>query len=385
MTRQSFTIEEIKDRLLGQIEAVVFRYAPEVQGSYQDKGLYFTLNPGRVDRSVGSFCVTMRGEKAGKWRDYATGEHGDILDLIRLNLNCSLADAIKEARAFLGLEHETPEVRRQREKAADEAKRRRAEAARKDREAKSRRARQAQALWLSGQQHIARTPVEYYLRDARGIDLKALGRQPRAIRYVPQCFYSDIDAETGECIEEELPAMVTIVTDGKGKTCACHRTYLGINPVTGRWDKAPVPKAKKVLGDYAGAAIHIWSGKGPRGGKAAPLSQAPAGSHVYIAEGIEDALSVVMLLPEARVISAISLSNMGQVQLPDTVSAVTLVADRDENDQAKAALERAIAAHKTAGRSVRLWQNGHGGKDLNDALRQAIRDEGQADELRSVG
>src|ERR1700681_99580 len=41
---------------------------------------------------------------AGKWTDAATGEHGDLLDLIRLNrdLPC-LADAMDEARSFLAL------------------------------------------------------------------------------------------------------------------------------------------------------------------------------------------------------------------------------------------------------------------------------------------
>lgn len=376
MTRQTYSLEEIKDMLLAQVDQVVHVYAPPVAGSYEDKGRYFTLNPGRADRSVGSFYVWVSGPKAGKWADFATGEHGDILDLIRLNQNCSLADALKEARAFLGLESESPADRRRREKAAAEAKARRAEAARSQREAASRRARQAQALWLSGQQHISRTPVEAYLRDTRGIDLRALGRQPRAIRYVPHCFYQDVDPETGEVIEVDMPAMVAIVTDAKGNSVACHRTYLGINPVSGRWDKAAVRQPKKVLGDYAGASIHLWSGTGPRGGKGGPLAKAAEGSGVYIAEGIEDALSCAMVLPEVRVLSAISLSNMGRVALPPAVTGVTLIADQDENDQARQALNRAIEAHRKEGRTVRLWQNRHGGKDLNDALRQA-RQEGQ--------
>lgn len=371
MTRQSISIEELKDRLLAQISSVVPHYAPDAPGSYTEKGLYFTLNPGRADKSVGSFCVTMTGEKAGKWRDYATGDHGDILDLIRLNLGCTLAEAIKEARAYLGLETEDPELRRKRQKAAEEAKARRAAADRKAREEKKRRRSQAHALWLSGQEHIARTPVDHYLRDTRGIDLKALGRQPRALRYVPQCFWTEMDPETGEMLEESLPAMVAIATNAAGQSVACHRTYLGINEATGRWDKARVRQPKKVLGDYAGAAIHIWSGAGPKGGKAGPLAKCQPGTRVYISEGIEDALSVVTLLPEVRVLAAISLTNMASVRLPENVSAVTLVADQDENDQAKAALERAIEAHQAAGRSVRLWQNRHGGKDLNDALRQA--------------
>src|SRR4051812_41056230 len=41
---------------------------------------------------------------AGKWTDAATGEHGDLLDLIGLNLGLEhLRDALDEARSFLSL------------------------------------------------------------------------------------------------------------------------------------------------------------------------------------------------------------------------------------------------------------------------------------------
>ena len=41
---------------------------------------------------------------AGKWTDAATGEHGDLLDLIALNRGLDrLRDALDEARAFLAL------------------------------------------------------------------------------------------------------------------------------------------------------------------------------------------------------------------------------------------------------------------------------------------
>jgi hypothetical protein len=43
---------------------------------------------------------------AGKWTDAATGEHGDLLDLIALNRDLpGLGEAITEARRFLVLPH----------------------------------------------------------------------------------------------------------------------------------------------------------------------------------------------------------------------------------------------------------------------------------------
>lgn len=41
-------------------------YAPPRGEWNEDRGLYFTLNPGRADRSVGSFIVALGGEKAGR-------------------------------------------------------------------------------------------------------------------------------------------------------------------------------------------------------------------------------------------------------------------------------------------------------------------------------
>ncbi|MGR3522694.1 MAG: DUF7146 domain-containing protein [Paracoccus sp. (in: a-proteobacteria)] len=381
--RQSYSLDEIKGMLLAQRHAVAQHYAPPAQGSYTDRGQYWTLNPGRADRRVGSFVVTLEGAKAGRWNDYATGEHGDLLDLIALYLGCSLKDALREARCWLGLAYDSPEDAARRKVAAERARQLAAEARARDGEQKERRRKGALALWLSAEAQVRGTPVDHYLREARGIDLTHLGRQPGALRFHPACRYRHLDRETGEVWDADLPAMLAIINDGQGRPVACHRTWLGRGP-DGLWGKAAVPKAKKVLGDYAGGSIHLWRGIGPRGGKGKPLSDAPQGSHVFITEGIEDALSCVLLLPDARVISAISLSNFGGVALPPSIASVTLIADRDEGEAARAALDRAITAHQRAGRTVRLWRNGDGGKDLNDALKARIHERRRSDHADHV-
>ena len=54
-------------------------------------------HPGR------SLYVRLTGDRAGKWTDASTGEHGDLLDLLALNRGLDLASARDEARAFLSL------------------------------------------------------------------------------------------------------------------------------------------------------------------------------------------------------------------------------------------------------------------------------------------
>lgn len=369
--RQTYSIEQIKDMLLGQLDAVVQRYAPPAPGSHTDFGKYFTLNPGRADKSVGSFCVHMSGAKMGRWNDYATKEHGDVLDLIALSMHCDVAGALREARAFLGLQTASPEDVARAKNAAARLKEQRARAVAAEREKRAARAKAGHALWLAARERIAGSPVEFYLRDQRGVDLAKIGRQPRALRYHPACKYYHLDQSTGEVIEHDYPAMLGLVVDRAGKVLSCHRTYLAMN-ADGLWDKAAVPSPKKVLGDPTGGWITVWNGIGPRGGKPVALAHAPHGQHVYIAEGIEDALSGVMLLPEKRFLSCYSLHNMASIALPSNVTRVTLIADQDEGPQAAAALERAIKAHQKAGRRVQVWHNIWGGKDLNDALRATI-------------
>jgi hypothetical protein len=360
--RQTVSIDQIKDALLAQIDQVVHHYAPPAPGSYTKAGQYFTLNPGRYDRSVGSFVVQMDGAKAGKWQDFATGAHGDLIDLIGLGLNLTPAQAIAEARSFLGLETESPDQRRAREAAAKAAAERRAAQAREARAKADRMAKAAQGLWLSAQEGLRGTPVADYLA-ARGLDLAGLGRQPRALRFHPETLYfaEQVDPETGEVTTRrvKLPAMVAAITDGKGNHIATHRTYLA-RGADGVWRKAALPDAKKVLGDYRGGCIRLSSGHGPRGGKGAPLNDCPPGTRVYIAEGIETGLSALMMRPDIRVLAAISLSNMGAVELPANVAEVVLIADADTHPQAQAALQTAVQAHADAGRVVRVR---HGGVD----------------------
>ncbi len=382
--RQQVSIEELKDSLLACLDAVVDTYAPAASGSWTAHGKFFTLNPGRADRSVGSFCITMTGPKAGRWADYATQDHGDILDLIRLSCGTDAAGAIREARAFLGLDTESPELRRQREEAAAKAKARRAadEARRKAQEAKQREI--ARGIWFSGQEAILDTPVDHYLR-GRGIDLRRLPRIPAAIRFHPACRYyhevEETDPETGEVRKRSawraMPAMVTAIARDNLGVIDCHRTYLMQDPVRG-WVKADVGDAKKVLTDYTGGSIRLQMPRGPRGGWT-KLKDAAPGTRAYITEGIENALSLMMIhalrdMPPAYVLAAGSLWNMGNLILPDAVAEVVLAADNDTGEQAQAALQQAIKFHQSKGRWVRVWRSLTPGNDLNDDLQRVLQD-----------
>jgi Toprim domain len=400
--QQTLSTDELKSRLLARIDEVVHRFAPEANGSYHKGNLYFTLNPGRADRNVGSFCVTLDGPYAGQWRDYAVPGRegrGDIIDLIGLSLGiASPAEKFKAAREFLGLDTEDPVTRRKREDHA--ARMRREREARKANEAEQleKTRKLAHAIWLSGQERLIGTPVDHYLA-GRSIHLATLPHMPAAIRFHPACRYyweeEKIDPETGEvlCSAEtgrplmarrfrEMPAMLTAIARGS-RIVDCHRTYL--ERVDGRWVKARVEDAKKVFTDYTGGSARLCGELGPRGGHL-KLGMAPDGATVYVTEGIENALSLAALRaltgrPPAFIVAAGSLWNMAHVDLPTAIGTVVLAADNDSHPQAQEGLKAAVKFHAGRGREVCVWRSAVPGEDLNDALQCAMaesRKEGAA-------
>src|SRR5215831_21316679 len=95
---------ELARRLAHNAEAVCRHYLSKGRRS----GCYWIIGdaqntPGR------SLYVRLQGPDYGpgaasKWTDAATGEHGDLLDLIARNRDLyRLGDAMIEARGFLGL------------------------------------------------------------------------------------------------------------------------------------------------------------------------------------------------------------------------------------------------------------------------------------------
>src|SRR6202167_6221035 len=95
---------ELARRLAREAEAVCRAYLSHGrrQGGYWMVGDIHN-NPGR------SLYVRLKGGDsgpgaAGKWTDAATGEHGDLLDLIALNRGLgALRDVLDEARRFICL------------------------------------------------------------------------------------------------------------------------------------------------------------------------------------------------------------------------------------------------------------------------------------------
>ena len=121
---------------------------------------------------------------AGKWTDAATGEHGDLLDLIAANQRlASLADALEEARCFLSLPRPEPRPYEPLPPVPSGS----AEAARR--------------LWAISQP-VHGTLAETYLRQRGITNLRATGN----LRFHRNCWYR-ADADDPPDTPQAFPAL----------------------------------------------------------------------------------------------------------------------------------------------------------------------------------
>ncbi len=330
MTRDA---SDLAHRLGRQAEAVCREYL----SSGRREGRYWMVGdahntPGR------SMFVRLVGPEsgkgaAGKWTDAATGEHGDLLDVIRES--CGLVDfkdVADEARRFLSLPHPEPEPDRQRRPTPAPT-------------GSSEAARRLFAI----SQPITGTIAEAYLRK-RGITaLHGAG----SLRFHPRCYYRpDEHSPT-----ETWPAMIASVTDLDSRITGAHRTWLSPDGD----GKAPIDTPRRAMGDLLGHAVRFGV------------------AHDVIAagEGIETILSLRCVLPHMPMVAALSAAHLAAILFPATLRRLYIVRDDDPaGDSARDSLiERANAARIEV--IVLSPALGDFNEDLRtfgiDALRAAIR------------
>ncbi len=271
---------ELAHRLAREAEAVCRHYL----SNGRRQGRYWLV--GDVQNTPGrSLFVRLTGPDAGrgaagKWTDAASGQHGDLLDLIRLNRGLDrLGDALGEARAFLGLPK--PELARtpRRQDSSDSARR---------------------LVALS--RPIAGTLAETYLRN-RGITAR-LEVLP-ALRFHPACFYRAHDAAP----REAWPALIAAVTDADGTIAGVHRTWLDRDGA----GKAPITAPRRALGHLLGNAVRF-------GG---------AFDVLVAGEGIETMLSLRCVLPDMPMVAALSANHLAALILPPPLRRLYIARDND--------------------------------------------------------
>jgi Toprim domain len=275
---------ELARRLARDAEAVCRHYLSNGRRS----GRYWVA--GDVINTPGrSLYVRLTGPEygpgaAGKWTDGATAQHGDLLDLIRLNRDLrGLREAMDEARRFLPLPRD--ERRTQPEPAAANS------------------SQAARRLFSIGRP-ISGTQAEAYLR-ARGIT----GRIDWvALRFHPRLWYRN----TEKAPLEAWPALLAAVTDPGGRITGIQRTWLDRD----RPDKAPIANPRRALGHLLGNGVRFG---------AAPSEPGV----LVVGEGIETTLALKSVLPMVPMIAALSSNHLAALVLPPGLRRLYVARDND--------------------------------------------------------
>jgi hypothetical protein len=262
-----------------------------------------TWRVGDVDNTPGrSLCVQLsdsaRGA-AGRWIDFASGEHGDLLDLIaRTRRLDAFRDVLDEARRFLSL----PEP----------------SSAHYTAPAPSRSPEAARRLFASAKP-IRGTLAEAYLR-GRGItDMTNLA----ALRFHPQCWHRAHD----DGPRETWPALIAAVTDLDGRIVGVQRTWLARDGS----GKAPLATPRRAMGQLAGNGVRFG----------VPTEMMAAG------EGLETMLALRQVLPALPMVAALSATHLAMLILPGGLRRLYVARDNDR------------AGHRAAGKlAARATENG---------------------------
>ncbi|MCA1438345.1 toprim domain-containing protein [Bradyrhizobium sp. BRP20] len=237
---------------------------------------------------------------AGKWTDAATGEHGDLLDIIR---ECrglrDFREVAEEARRFLKL----PRLEQQ---AAPKPVRSLAPAG----------SQEAARRLFAISSPIEGTVVETYLQ-RRGIARIYHGG---SLRFHARCYYRpDEHSPT-----ETWPAMIARVTDLEGRITGAHRTWLdphGFDRI--RLGKAPIDTPRRAMGDLLGNAVRFGV----------------VDDVLAAGEGIETMLSLRYVLPTMPMAAALSASHLSAMLLPSGLRRLYIARDADAaGDAVQAAL-----------------------------------------------
>jgi hypothetical protein len=313
--------EDVIRALAENAENVCRHYLPagRREGSYWIVG-DLQNNPGR------SLFVRLVGPAsgpgaAGKFTDGATGEHGDLLDIIRERTGISrFPDLLAEARAHLGRPQpvcpDRPVPKKTKPPGGTPA---------------------AAARLFAASVPVAATLADTYLR-SRGL---TRGGMMSALRFHPKCWHRD----EGQTRSIPRPALIAAVTDGAGALQGVHRTWLAPD---GK-GKAGVETQRRAMGHLLGNAVRLI----------------PHDDILVVGEGIETMLSLVEAMPGLPVWAALSSGHLGAVLLPEGLQRLYIAIDRDPAGQRAA--ERLSARATDVGIAVRVLEPRFG--DFNDDLR----------------
>jgi len=367
--------DQVKLLLKGRIEDLCRKLLPATDRQCGRHGrLWVAYNPVTSDHNHSTPELKVGLDRdAGAWKDWRSGDKGDVLGLIQYVEQCDFRQAMVWARDFLGLQTMSPAERRALDERVKVQKRESDDRAEQDRlrtiAHAGRKFMDAQPFGAGG---AAERHALAYLT-SRQCGLVAVPQMDReTFRFHPASEYwrlaeygKDADGRRFKHANGPLyPAIHSAMRGPTGVLAAVHVTFLDpVRPVKISLGKENA--SKLMLGEARGAVIRI--AQGPEG---VPPERAVHAHPLVLCEGIETGLSLAAAIPEARVWAAGSLSNMANAPVGlDCISAIIVARDNnDGNVQAQKQLDTVLATLAAAGKPLEVIAS-IVGDDFNDLAR----------------
>jgi DNA primase len=310
---------KLSERLAEHIDSLV----PALLPGARRTGGYWSAGNVQGDTG-GSLYIHRAGPRSGRWVDAATGQFGDMLDLINAALFGAqdLRAAIRWTLAWLGLDPACSQPSAPPRASQSKPHRHDGDEA---------AICAARSIWRAARP-IGGSLAERYLR-CRAVAVHL----PLTLRYAPALLHH----ATGLA----LPALIAAISGPDGKVTAVQRIYLRADGT----DKASVNCPKMTVGRTRDSACRL----------------APAGRELGLAEGIETSLSAMELyrIP----VWAACGSRLDAIAIPDAVERLIIFADN--GTAGVRAAERAAIAHKGAVPEIAVCFPPQPHKDWNDMLK----------------
>ena len=279
---------ETAAQLAERAEAFCRHYLPKGQknGNYWIVGNVY----GDKGKSLPIPLRTNTYRTAGNWRDYESGEHGDLLNLLVSVTGLDMKSALAEARRFLG----SPEVvnapcsnKTEPDKSSD--------------------------LKLAGRKMFRRAGTFKGTLGQEYLNERGITRYGDALRFQANAGYRD-DMDT----YRKGPALMAAITDNAGKITGCNRIL--IDPSTKRALSIQVPK--RTVGELYNNAIRF------------PGTEKL--DNLIVGEGMENTLSVGTAFPELSLASCLTATHMQFFTPAKHIKRIWIACDNDKAGEAGA-------------------------------------------------
>jgi ATP-dependent exoDNAse (exonuclease V) alpha subunit len=292
----------------------------------------------------GSLLVNIGGDKQGFWIDFETGEKGNLIQLVERTRNLGFKDALNELKERLmghrDLQRVSPRIKPVAQQMLEQ-----------DKDLTSRLNSVAELHQKS--KPIQGTIAETYLRTERKIETAALGPD---LRYIPE---GTSFTYKGKQRTTQHPTLAALGRNGEGKLQSIQLTKLnekGTRALSSDGDKLP----KIQYGVGKGSFVTIQEGKDT--------------DRVFIAEGVETALSIKEASVDGKIVVSMGIHNMSNYK--GSENRVILCTDNDTHkpsSQTAKIIEAAKLHLREQGKFVTKIEPINPGQDFNDVLKDQGR------------